>query len=69
MADTPYRRKLESLGFIARDHRTKTTVVYDDDRGGGRIAGYQTEHKDGRVDATITPPCTHLKARPGGAVE
>lgn len=51
-----YRQKLTSLGFQAKPKPTKTTTVHDEERGGGRIAGYQTEHKDGHVDAVITPP-------------
>lgn len=61
-----YREKLRTLQFSGRVPKpmpvvdkaagTKTTTVMDEERGGGRVAGYQTEHKDGHVDATITPP-------------
>jgi hypothetical protein len=59
-----YRAKLASLGFQARPKASKTTVLYDDDRGGGRVAGRQIEHKDGHVDAVITPPVTNISAAP-----
>jgi hypothetical protein len=58
-----YRDKLESLGFQAKPKMSKTTTVHDEERGGGRVAGYQTEHKDGHVDATITPPSVDLSAK------
>jgi hypothetical protein len=46
----PYRAK--RIGFD-RKHLTKTTVVpHEKD---GRHAGSHTEHRDGRVDATVTP--------------
>jgi hypothetical protein len=57
-----YKDKLKSLGFIAKDHPTKTTKVRRDDDG--TTAGFQTEHKDGRVDATITPMPVVTKSRP-----
>ena len=59
-----YRKHLESLGFIAREHKTKTWKVHDDDNG--RVAGYQTEHKDGRLDATVTPKVVRGKSEPKG---
>lgn len=58
-----YRAKLASLGFQAKPKPTKTTVLYDEERGGGRVAGTQTEHKDGHVDATITPPHVHMQGK------
>ena len=45
-----YREKLRSLGFARRAGGDRTTPVVDD-RTGERI-GRQTEHWDGRVDAT-----------------
>lgn len=45
-----YREKLRSLGFSARPQRSRTTPVVDDRTG--RRVGTQTEHRDGRVDAT-----------------
>ena len=62
-----YRAKLLGLQFQpkgSRPNATKTTVLHDDDRGGGRVAGRQVEHKDGHVDAFITPPCTNISAAP-----
>ena len=58
-----YREKLRSLGFQAKPKPTKTTVVYDDDRGGGRVAGRQIEHKDGHVDAVINPPSVNISSK------
>jgi hypothetical protein len=61
-----YRAKLLGLQFQPKGPRpnaTKTTVVYDDDRGGGRVAGRQVEHKDGHVDAVITPPVTAISSK------
>lgn len=39
---------------------TKTYPVADELRH-GRVAGYQHEHWDGRVSATVTPPALHVK--------
>jgi hypothetical protein len=61
-----YRAKLAGLQFQpkgSRSNATKTTVLYDDDRGGGRVAGRQIEHKDGHVDAVITPPVTQIQGK------
>jgi hypothetical protein len=58
-----YREKLRSLGFQAKPLMSQMTTLYDDDRGGGRIAGYQTEHKDGHVDAVITPPSVNMSSK------
>ena len=57
-----YRAKLVSLGFQARPKPTKTTVVRAEDEH-GRIAGKHIEHKDGHVDAVITPKVTRLTSR------
>lgn len=45
-----YRAKLRSLGFARKAGTDRTTPVIDD-RTGQRV-GRQTEHWDGRVDAT-----------------
>ena len=58
-----YRQKLASLGFQAKPKASKTTTVHDEERGGGRVAGYQTEYKDGHVDAVITPPSVDLSGK------
>jgi hypothetical protein len=47
-----YRDKLLSIGFDRR-HLSKRVDVTDE-RDGTR-AGWQTEHRDGRIDATVTP--------------
>jgi hypothetical protein len=51
-ARAAYREKLRSIGFD-RGHLTKQVDVTDE--RDGRRAGWQTEHRDGRVDATVTP--------------
>jgi hypothetical protein len=54
----PYRAK--RIG-IDRKHLTKTTVVpHDRD---GTHAGTQTEHRDGRVDACVTPKPVVISTR------
>lgn len=62
--DVPFRDKLRTIQFagkvpkprpvVDRAADTKTTAVRADDEH-GRVAGFQIEHGDGRVDATITP--------------
>jgi hypothetical protein len=55
-----YRDKLRSIGFD-RKHLTKTIPV-PDDRTGERC-GVQTEHRDGRVDATVLAPTIAVKSQ------
>jgi len=54
-----YKEKLRSLAFGMKNQGTRrTTVVLRDDNG--KPAGTQTEHWDGRIDATVTPPRPHV---------
>jgi len=55
-----YKAKLRTLGFVAREHKTKKIRVRNEDTG--VTAGIQVEHKDGRVDAHVTPPPSHLRS-------
>lgn len=54
-----YREKLKSIGFD-RKHLSKTWVVPHDDTG--EPTGTQTEHRDGRLDATVMAPAVAHKA-------
>lgn len=54
-----YREKLAGIGFGLRFKDTsRTWVVKRDDNG--KTAGTQTEHWDGRIDATVRPPRPHV---------
>lgn len=50
-------------GYGQRTGPTRTSVVPREDNG--RPAGTQTEHKSGRVDATVYVPPVHRKATVG----
>ncbi len=72
MSDDEFKDKLASLQFAGRGRVTKPAVVVDkqagtktipvpDDDRGRHVGGYLIEHSDGRVDANIHPPTTHLR--------
>ncbi len=53
------REKYASIGHVSQGYRTsKKKWVHDGDTSGS----FQTEHWDGRRDATIRPPSVTLKA-------
>jgi hypothetical protein len=57
-----YKEKLRSLQLnTGRNKGTTHTTVVPDERM-DRVAGYQHEHWDGRVSATVTPLPVKVKA-------
>lgn len=56
-----YREKLESLGFSTRRGSTQDRVIRND--RDGSVAGRETEHWDGHVDATAMIQPVRAKAK------
>ena len=61
-----YMERAYRDGLLKRSEKFKATVMRAEDEG-GRLAGIQIEHADGRVHATITPRIVRIKGKTKGS--
>jgi hypothetical protein len=55
--EVPFKEKIKSIGLGGRRAQVRITpVTADDGPYRGQVVGNTTEHRDGRVDATVTRP-------------
>ena len=52
-----YQEKLKSLGFSLKRGTTKRWAVINENTG--KVGGYQTEHWDDHLDASVVPEPAH----------
>ena len=52
-----------SRAFKTHGDTRRRKVLVEEGPRAGQLAGFQTDHSDGRMDATVMPPSISIKTR------